>query len=90
MLTPQIQLESCVNCTGSKLSPAKLSEANAWGLGWGLQTTDEGTSFWHWGDQGIFRCYTVAFKDQKIGLVYFTNSENGLAIRNELVYRTIG
>jgi CubicO group peptidase (beta-lactamase class C family) len=90
MLTPQIQLESCVNCTRSKLPPSKRSEGNAWGLGWGLQTTDEGTSFWHWGDQGIFRCYTVAFKDQKIGLVYFTNSENGLAIRNELVYRTIG
>jgi CubicO group peptidase (beta-lactamase class C family) len=90
MLTPQVQLESCVNCTRSKLLPSKLSEVNSWGLGWGLQTTDEGTSFWHWGDQGIFMCYTAAFKDQKLGLVYFTNSKNGLAIRNELVYRTIG
>jgi CubicO group peptidase (beta-lactamase class C family)/ketosteroid isomerase-like protein len=90
MLTPQVQLESCVICTHSKLRPSKLSEVNTWGLGWGLQTTDEGTSFWHWGDQGIFMCYTVAFKDQKLGLVYFTNSKNGLAIRNELVYRTIG
>ena len=90
MLRPQVHLESCLDCTRSKLPPSKLSEVNAWGLGWGLQTTEEGTSFWHWGDQDIFRCYTVAFKDQKLGLVYFTNSKNGLAIRNELVYRTIG
>ncbi len=89
MLSPQIHLnEDCVNCTQNTTS--NLSDSNAWGLGWGLQLTDEGTSFWHWGDQGIFRCYTVAFQDQKIGVVYFTNSENGLAIRDELVPRVIG
>ena len=89
MLSPQIYLnDDCLNCTQN--STSNLSEVNAWGLGWGLQLTDEGTSFWHWGDQGIFRCYTVAFQEQKIGMVYFTNSENGLAIRDELVLRAIG
>ena len=89
MLTPQVRLdEDCSNCTNRK--PSKLSDVNAWGLGWGLQTTEEGTSYWHWGDQGIFRCYTVAFEKQKIGLVYFTNSEGGLSIRNELVLAAIG
>jgi CubicO group peptidase (beta-lactamase class C family) len=89
MLTPQVQLdEECLNCTNR--APSKLSDVNAWGLGWGLQTTDQGTSFWHWGDQGIYRCYTMVFKKQQIGLVYFTNSENGLAIRDELVDRAIG
>ncbi len=89
MLSPQIHLnEDCLNCTQNTTS--NLSDLNAWGLGWGLQLTDEGTSFWHWGDQGIFRCYTVAFQEQKMGMVYFTNSENGLAIRDELVLRAIG
>ncbi|HEX9652517.1 MAG TPA: serine hydrolase [bacterium] len=89
MLTPQIQLDkNCTNCTNrSDFSP---SESNYWGLGFGLQKTDEGTSFWHWGDQGIYRCYTVAFHDQKIGLVFFTNSENGLSIRDDLVLAALG
>ena len=90
MLTPQVALGSCLNCTGNDQTPSALSKVNGWGLGWGLQTTDEGTSFWHWGDNEVFRCYTVAFKDQEIGLVYLTNSENGLAIRDELVLRAIG
>lgn len=89
MLSPQIHLDpNCTNCT--QTAPAELSENLAWGLGWGLQRTQEGTSFWHWGDQGIFRCYTVAFYKPKIAVVYFTNSENGLAIRNELIKQTIG
>lgn len=89
MLTPQIQLDkNCTNCTNSgDFTP---SESNYWGLGFGLQKTDEGASFWHWGDQGIYRCYTVAFAEQKIGLVYFTNSENGLAIRDDLVLAALG
>ncbi len=89
MLTSQIQLDkNCVNCIQN--DSAELSEVNSWGLGWGLQNTKEGTSFWHWGDQGIYRCYIVAFEKQKIGVVYFTNSENGLSIRDEIVQAAIG
>jgi len=48
MLTPQIYVdEACTNCTTRPLE--KLSSQVAWGLGWGLQNTDEGISFWHWG-----------------------------------------
>lgn len=51
-----------------------------WGLGWGLQEGRRGRSFWHWGDQGTARCFVVAYPDRRDGLVYFTNSANGLAI----------
>lgn len=51
-----------------------------WGLGIGLSEGREGTSFWHWGDQGTARCFVVAYPETGDGLVYFTNSENGLAI----------
>jgi CubicO group peptidase (beta-lactamase class C family) len=89
MLSPQIQLDqNCTNCTNT--SDFTPSESNYWGLGFGLQKTDDGTSFWHWGDQGIYRCYTVAFQNQKSGLVYFTNSENGLSIRDDLVLAALG
>ena len=90
MLTPQVWLADCMDCTSVDVTPSALSANNAWGLGWGLQFTDQGRSVWHWGDNQTFRGYTVCFPDQRIGLVYFSNSEHGLAIRDELVHRLIG
>ncbi len=56
-----------------------------WGLGWGLQAGDEHTAIWHWGDNGNFRCFVIAYPERGDGLVYFTNSNSGLAIAEELV-----
>lgn len=56
-----------------------------WGLGWGLSEGRRGESFWHWGDQGTARCFVVAYPETGDGLVYFTNSENGLAIGPEIL-----
>ncbi len=58
-----------------------------WGLGWGLQNGDRLNSIWHWGDNGTFRCFVIAYPLQQSGVVYFTNSENGLAIAEEVVSR---
>jgi CubicO group peptidase (beta-lactamase class C family) len=51
-----------------------------WGLGWGLQEGRRGTAFWQWGDQGTARGFVLAYPGDGSGLVYFTNSQNGLAI----------
>lgn len=61
-----------------------------WGLGWGLQETPQGSAFWHWGDNGTFKCFVIAYPRQKLGLVYFTNSENGLSITGELLEQALG
>ncbi|MCB0632445.1 MAG: serine hydrolase [Saprospiraceae bacterium] len=61
-----------------------------WGLGIGLQHTRDGKAFWHWGDNGTFKAFFVAYPKQKIGLVYFANSSNGLSITGELVSACIG
>jgi CubicO group peptidase (beta-lactamase class C family) len=61
-----------------------------WGLGFGLEKTPNGNAFWQWGDYGIFRNYIVAYKDKKIGVVYLTNSFNGLSIGDEIVKHAIG
>lgn len=90
MLTPQVQLGDCLNCTHEPHDPKTLRPNLAWGLGWGLQDSEQGRSFWHWGDNGTYRSYTLAFPDHQIGLVYLTNSENGLAIRDALVERVVG
>jgi len=74
MLTPQVKVDSNV----------------FWGLGFGLERAGWGDAFWQWGDYGIFRNYIVAYKTQKIGIVYLTNSFNGLSIGPELVCMAIG
>src|ERR1044072_6244620 len=88
MLTPQIKLsESGANNTAR--APENLSPYLAWGLGWGLQTTKDGRSFWHWGDNGDSKAYIVAYDQQKLGLVVFANSTNGLSIVKEIVEAAI-
>lgn len=70
---------SQVQVTVSRES-AELFENVFWGWGWGVQPGDTGFGFWHWGDNGDLRAYTVTYKDKGEGLVYFANSNNGLAI----------
>jgi CubicO group peptidase (beta-lactamase class C family) len=49
-----------------------------WGLGVGLQQNEKGTAIWHWGDNGDYKCFFMAFPDTKESLVYFTHNRNGL------------
>lgn len=89
MLMPQIKVsESGTNNT--KGSPEKLSPTISWGLGWGLQTTGDGVSFWHWGDNGDSKAYIVAFNRQKLGVVVFANSVMGLSIAPEIIDLAVG
>jgi CubicO group peptidase (beta-lactamase class C family) len=74
MLTPQIDVDKDLY----------------WSLGFGLERTDNGDAFWQWGDYGIFRNYIVAYKKQKIGVVYLTNSYNGLSICQDIINHSIG
>ena len=90
MTTPQIRVdESCRNCT-DRPAAGKLSTEIGWGLGWGLQTTAEGNSFWHWGDNGNNKAFVVAFEKQKDGIVVLTNSANGLFILKEILADGLG
>ena len=74
MLTPQI----------------KLSYSLDWGLGWGLEKTNIGNLFWHWGDLVTFKSFVVANKDLQTGIVILTNSQNGLKICEKIVSQAIG
>ncbi|HKV37614.1 MAG TPA: serine hydrolase [Blastocatellia bacterium] len=92
MLTPQVRLNpACVNCTGAEFPAAgPLSPYLAWGLGIGLERTAEGNAFWHWGDNGSFKCFVMAYRKEKFGFVAFTNSEEGLSIMPELATMVLG
>lgn len=51
----------------------------AWGLGVGLDSSATGRYAWHWGDQGDSRALFVIDPAKRNGIVYFTNSANGLS-----------
>ena len=74
MLSPQIEVQDGIS----------------WSLGFGLDMAAAGTGFWQWGDYGIFRSYVIAYRDERIGVVYLTNSLNGLSIRDEIVALAVG
>ncbi|MDX2039929.1 MAG: serine hydrolase domain-containing protein [Acidobacteriota bacterium] len=89
MLAPQIQVsESGTNNTLK--APEKLSASLSWGLGWGLQTTNDGLAYWHWGDNGNMKAYVVMYDKQQFGLVVFTNGANGLKIVPEIISESLG
>jgi CubicO group peptidase (beta-lactamase class C family) len=90
MERPQIAVDpACTNCT--ERTPSKeLSKTVFWGLGIGIQETKDGESLWHWGDNGSFKCFVVAYPKRKIGVVMFMNSENGLSIVSDLLRISLG
>lgn len=69
----------------TKWGKDELDEHISWGWGWGIQPGNVGYGFWHWGDNGDLRAYTVTYKDRGDGLVYFSNSNNGLSIAKSVV-----
>ncbi|MGD9402465.1 MAG: beta-lactamase family protein [bacterium] len=74
MLSPQIEVEDGVR----------------WSLGFGLDGAAAGTGFWQWGDFTVFRDFIIAYRKERIGVVYLTNSYNGLSIRNDIVSMSVG
>ncbi len=88
MLTPQVRVDvACRNCT---TTPAgTLSKEVGWGIGVGLQTTDEGTSFWHWGDNGNTKAFFAAFEKEKDAVIVMTNGANGLMLMDEILARAL-
>jgi CubicO group peptidase (beta-lactamase class C family) len=89
MEKPQIAVDpECTNCT--EREPKELSKSVFWGLGIGIQETPQGESLWHWGDNGRFKAYVVAYPKEKIGVVFFMNGENGLSILGPLLQTAVG
>jgi len=85
MLSPQIH-------TGIDLRRSRqgISGHIFWGLGFGLQHVNGQHAYWHWGDNGTFRCYAAAYKEEKTGIVFFTNGTNGYILTEDLLEEAVG
>jgi CubicO group peptidase (beta-lactamase class C family) len=88
MLIPQVRVGAGINSIDKPLG--QLSTSVAWGLGWGLETTADGTFFWHWGDNGENKAFVLVSDKLKAGVAVFTNSANGLSIMSEIVEMSVG
>lgn len=71
------------------LSQETLSSV-AWGLGWGIERTANGPVAFHWGDVPNFKAFVAINLKDKKAIVYFTNSENGLALARDLCTPVVG
>lgn len=85
-----LQSKSIDQMLTAQVNVGKDDPSVQWGLGVGLQTTDDGKAFWHWGDNGTFKAFFIGYPQQKIGLVYFANSSNGLGILEDLLPTCLG
>ena len=61
-----------------------------WALGLGVEIQPTQKVYWHWGDNGVFRAFVAMSPDSKTALVYFANSQNGLAIARQLTESVFG
>jgi len=59
----------------------------AWGLGWGLQTDDDGevTTAYHSGDMTGSRAWVAMNIKDKTAMVYFANSHNGHILAEKIM-----
>lgn len=62
----------------------------SWGLGWGLERRDDGQLAWHWGDNGIYRAFTLVDPSRRRGLAVFANAEGGPKVYQRLIRSAIG
>ena len=83
LLTPTSKLPT-------RFSGDTLSTNLYWGLGIGLERMPDATWFWHWGDNGSFKCFVLANQARQDAVIYFTNSTNGLDIADRIVAQTVG
>ncbi|KTD04413.1 putative secreted esterase [Legionella geestiana] len=71
--------------------PASDLEHVAWGLGWGLQTDDDGkvTTAYHSGDMNEWRAWVAMNLTDKTATVFFANSHNGHVLAEQIIPETI-
>lgn len=70
--------------------PPKIWRTIHWGLSWGIQDLDGRHVYFHWGDNDVYHAFAAFSPADKVGFVYFTNSQNGLRIANQLATIVVG
>lgn len=73
------------------LSPQlKVTGAISWGLGIALETNRERPQFWHWGDNGTFKAFTLGEAAAGLAIVIFTNGQQGHRLWQRIAAEAMG
>lgn len=73
------------------LSPqVKVNTAISWGSGIGLETYNGRQYFWHWGDNGTFKAFTMGDAAAGSAIVVFTNASQGHRLWQRIVAEAMG
>ncbi|CAM2771475.1 serine hydrolase domain-containing protein [Legionella worsleiensis] len=70
--------------------PQEIVQSVCWGLGWGLEKTEEGTLAFHWGDTPGTKAFVAINPETGSAICYFANSQNGLSLVKEIVTPHVG
>jgi CubicO group peptidase (beta-lactamase class C family) len=75
----------------SALAPAnRVSEHVAWSMGWGVQVNDLGSAFFHWGDNGGYKNFILAYPERRAAVVVMTNGARGLRLAGPTLRTALG
>lgn len=61
-----------------------------WGSGWALSRVNGVDTFWHWGNNDVYRSFVVGARDRRWATVILTNSAHGLKASRDIVSRLLG
>jgi CubicO group peptidase (beta-lactamase class C family) len=91
MLTSQVQVNDCAPWHDDwPRTEVRPDDRVSWGLGWGIQHTSDGDSFWHWGDNGNYRAFALGYPATGHGLVVMTNGKQGQQVINTILRDLVG
>ena len=61
-----------------------------WSLGFGVDRTSNQPAYYQWGSNVGVQNFVLFYPQQQLGLVYFTNGEHGLQIKDDLLALAVG
>jgi CubicO group peptidase (beta-lactamase class C family) len=62
----------------------------SWGLGPGIQHSEDGDALWHNGQTPGYRSLMVIYPEHQIGVVVLTNSDRGFPLACDVAQRALG
>jgi CubicO group peptidase (beta-lactamase class C family) len=68
----------------------EIRQGLGWGLGWRLETVATETAIWQWGHDPGYRAFAIAVPERRFGMVFFSNSDNGMLLLRRIVGATLG
>jgi len=68
----------------------KLNADISWGLGIGIQHSDDGDALWHWGANTGYQSLMVMYPEHGFGIVVLTNGDGGLVAARDIAQRALG